>query len=160
MIKKVFMVSTFVVLVFLIMITPTFIGPQQSLGAVPTVFIDNMRYSVLIDVHSVVVEYRFRNISMRVVGLDNASYHPPPLSENETYDLHMVVWTNDTRRFAVNITLFDQNRRASDYNVTVEVRGVTDDYEMIVLKEGSEQPSVIALGSTYRDTLSARRVGG
>ena len=160
MIKKIFMVATVVVLVFLIMITPTFIGPQQALGAVPTVFIDNMRYSVLIDVHSVVVEYRFMNISMRVVGLDNTSYRPPILTENDTYDLHTVVWTNSTRRFWVNITLFDQNRIPSDYNVTVEARGPADDYEMIVTKEHSNQSSFVALGSTFRDTLSARRVEG
>jgi hypothetical protein len=160
MIKKIFMVSTVVVLVFLIIITPTFISERQPLGSVPSVFIDNMKYSVLIDVHSVVVEYRFRNISMRVTGLESSGYHPPPLIENDTYDLHVVVWKNDTLKFDLNITLFDQNRRGFDYNVTVEVKGEGENNIMLISRPDSDQSSTVALGATFKDTLSARRVGG
>jgi len=158
MIRKIFMVSTVVVLVFLIIITPTFISRQTPLGAAALVFIDNMDYQVLIDVHSVVVEYRYWNISMRVAGMDNQSYSPPVMLENETYDLHAVVAKNDTRKFQVNITLFDQAKHGYDYNVTVELRGQAYDYDMVIRKDGNDSTTV-ALHSTFKDTLQARGIG-
>ena len=158
MIRKIFMVSTVVVLVFLIIITPTFISQNAPLGAAPLVFIYNRDYSVLVDVHSVVVEYLYWNISIRVVGLDNQSYRPPLMLENDTYDLHTVIAKNDTRRYEVNVTLFDQTMRGYDYNVSLELKGQADDNIMLVWKEGSDMPVRVALHSTFKDTLPARRL--
>lgn len=160
MIRKISMVSTIVVLVFLIIITPTFISQQSPLGAAPLIFIDNLNFKVVVDVHSVVVEYRYRNISMRVAGLDNLSYRPPPILENDTYDVHTVVAKNDTHKFELNVTLYDQARRGYDYNVTIEAKGSADNYVMLVWKPGSDSPSTVGLGSTFRDAILARRTGG
>ena len=159
MIRKIFMVSTVVVLVFLIIITPTFISLNAPLGAAPLVFINNRDYTVLVDVHSVVVEYLFWNISIRVSGLDNLSYRPPVMLENDTYDIHTAISKNDTRRFEVNITLFDQMKRGYDYNVTLELKGPADENVMLVWKESRDAPETVALHSTFKDTLLARRLG-
>lgn len=156
MIKKIFMVATLVVLVFLIIITPTFISQQTSLGAVPLVIIDNLRYSILVDVHSTVEPYRYKLISIDITGLDTA-YNPMPVSETETYDLHVVVNKNDTNRFSLNITLFDQVWHGYDYNATVEVKNESAGGFMLVRRADASQPVSTNLMDNFEDTLISRR---
>ncbi len=157
MIKKIFMVATVIVLVFLIIITPTFISQQQSIGAVPFVFIDHLNYTVLIDVHSVVVEQRYWNVSMCIRSLDNPNYTHLYLVENNTYDIHTVVNKNDTRRFTLNVTIFDQNLNGYDYNATIEIKKENDKDVMSVRKSGSDQGVSVDIGKTFRYALTMRR---
>lgn len=158
MIKKITMVSTIIVLTFLIIITPTFISKQTPIGAIPRVLIDNMKYVILVDVGSAVEDYRYWNISMTVNGLDNLSYHRVSLEE-QTYDLHLVVAKNDTSKFELNITLFDRNDRifiGYDFNATVEAKSQLEANVMEIRRSDIDQVSSVSLGNVFRDTLVAR----
>jgi len=155
MIKKIAMVATMIVLTFLIMITPTFISKQTPIGAAPRVLIDNLRYSIFVDVASVVEDYRYWNISLKITGLDNLSYKRNALEE-QTYDLHLTVTKNDTRIFALNVTLFDKNRMGYDYNATVEALNEPSGNAMLVRRAGTSDVSTVTLGNVFRDTLIAR----
>jgi len=154
MIRKIAMVATIIVLTFLIMITPTFISKQTPIGAAPRVLLDNMRYSIFVDVASVVEDYWYWNISLKITGLDNRSYQRSVLEE-QTYDLHLTVAKNDTRVFALNVTLFDKNRMGYDYNTTVEALNETLGSAMLIRRAGTSDISV-PLGNVFRDTLIAR----
>ena len=160
MIKKVFMVSTVIVLIFLIIITPTFISQQAPIGSFPRVLIDHMEYSVLVDVRAALEDYRYHNISIRVKGLDNTAYQPPPVSANETYGIQATVLKNDTRAFSLNITLFDQSGQGYDYNSNVTIVTRQDGDVMVVQREGSDQTVEKPVGEYFRDTFVARSVGG
>ena len=155
MIKKIAMVATIIVLTFLIMITPTFISKQTPIGAAPRVLLDNMKYSILVDVASVVEDYRYWNISLKITGLDNLSYHASRMEE-QTYDLHFTVPKNDTSMFALNVTLFDKNRLGYDYNVTVEAQNETSGNAMLIRRAGTSEISTVPIGNVFRDTLIAR----
>jgi len=159
MIKKVFMVSTVIVLTFLIIITPTFISQQAPIGSFPRVLIDHMEYSVLVDVRAAVEDYRYLNISITVTGLDK-TYHPPPVAANETYGIQATILKNDTREFKFSITLFDHTNRGYDYNATIRIVSEQDIDTMWVQKEGSDQSVQEPVGEHYRDTLVARSVNG
>jgi len=155
------MVSTVIVLTFLIIMTPTFISQQAPIGSFPRVLIDHMEYSVLVDVRAALEDYRYHNISIRVTGLGDPGYHPPPICANETYGIQATVLKNDTREFTLNITLFDQVGQGYVYNstVTIEPDQYGDDV-MVVKREGSNQEVRKPIGEYFRDTFVARSVGG
>jgi hypothetical protein len=158
MIKQVFMVSTVIVLIFLIIITPTFISQQAPIGSFPRVLIDHMDYSVLVDVRAALEDYRYHNITIRVAGIDNPGYHPPPVQSSETYGIQATILKNDTREFALNITLFDQGGQGYDYNSTVRIVSGQDGDDMVIMREGSSQNVQIPIGEYFRDTFIARSV--
>ena len=160
MIKKVFMVSTVIVLIFLLIMTPTFISQQAPIGSFPRVLIDHMEYSVLVDVRAALEDFRYHNISIRVTGMDDPGYHPPPVHANETYGIQATVLKNDTREFILNITLFDQGGQEYVYNSTVRIESGQDGDEMAVKREGSDQLVRKPVGEYFRDTFVARSVGG
>ena len=160
MIKKVFMVSTVIVLTFLIIMTPTFISQQAPIGSFPRVLIDHMEYSVLVDVRAALEDYRYHNISIRVTGRDDPGYHPPPVQSNETYGIQATVLKNDTREFTLNITLFDQGGQGYVYNSNVTIESGQDGDDMVVKREGSNQEVRKPIGEYFRDTFVARSVGG
>ena len=159
MIKKVFMVSTVIVLLFLIIMTPTFISQQAPIGSFPRVLIDHMDYSVLIDVRAALEDYRYQNMNIKVTGLDNIAYNPPPATASETYGIQTTVLKNDTREFSVNITIFDQGGHAYDFNATVTIQAGLDGDVMVVQKEHSDQMVQEPVGEYYRDAIVARSVG-
>lgn len=154
------MVSTVIVLIFLIIITPTFISQQAPIGSFPRVLIDHMEYSVLVDVRAALEDYRYHNISIRVMGLDNLGYHPPSIQANETYGIQASILKNDTREFALNITLFDQSGQGYDYNSTVMIESGQGGDDMVVKREDSDQLVRKPVGEYFRDTFVARSVGG
>lgn len=157
MIKKIFMVATVIVLALLIIITPTFISQSPPPASVPRVLIDNLSYAVIVDVNSALEPYRYRNITIAVRGLDNLSYHPPPVYEEQTYDLHVVVLKNVSRKFDVNITLYDRARYAYDYNVTIEVSEESN--QMLVRNaDGDVLGTVSVGGNAFKDAMMARSV--
>ncbi len=156
MIKKIFMVATLVTLIFLIIITPTFISRQTSLGAVPLVIIDNLRFTILVDIHSTVEPYRYKYISIDVTSLDNSN-GSTVVDESETYDLHVVIQKNDTRRFHLNITLFDQAWHGYDYNATVEVKSESEGGAILVRRADSTHTTSTNLMDNFEDTLISRR---
>jgi len=160
MIKKVFMVSTVIVLIFLIIITPTFISQQAPIGSFPRVLIDHMEYSVLVDVRAALEDYRYHNMSIRVTGLGAPGYHPPPIQSNETYGIQATVLKNDTREFTLNITLYDQLRQGYVYNTTVRIVSGQDGEDIMVVKRDSIELARTPIGGYFRDVFVARSVGG
>jgi len=124
------------------------------------VLIDHMEYSVLVDVRAALEDYRYLNITIRVTGLDNPGYHPPPVQSNETYGIQATVLKNDTREFALNITLFDQLGQGYDFNSTVRIVSEQDGDEIMVVKRDNVELARTPEQGYFRDVLVARSVGG
>jgi len=156
MIKKIFMVSTIVVLVLLVIITPRLISQEPQISEFPRILIDHMKYELIIDVHSAVEPYRYKNISITVLGLDNDSYRPPTLLEEETFNLHLKISKNDTYNFQLNVTLFDQNFNGFDYNATIKIINNLEGDKMLVYKSKDSRPSSTNVGNQFRDILDSR----
>lgn len=152
---QILMVLAIPVLVLLIIFTPRLTGEPSGLASIPVVIIDAQTDSLILDVTGAFDHYRYRNITLRVRSLDNASLNFT-VSEEETYDVHVAFPRISTNVFDLNVTLFDQEDRGFDYNATVRFTGGPEDAVMIVTERPSDRTVRTDLPGEFRALVSQR----
>lgn len=118
------MVVTILVLLSLILVTPSLLGRSPELSSLPILIIglshDNRTMSV--DVGGAVGWYMYENATIRVRSLNLNSTFNVTVSENETYDLHTKIPINATNNFfRVHALIFDRLDNYFETNVTARV---------------------------------------
>lgn len=151
------MVLVIPVLVMLIIFTPRLVGEPNVLASIPVVIVDARTDAVIIDVTGAFDHYRYRNITVRVRSLDTTSLDLAHW-EDETYDVHVRFDRSATNAFDLNVTLFDQEDHAFDYNATVRFSTDLDNPVMVVTERPSDRESRTDLPGEFRALISPRLV--
>ena len=125
-------VVAILVLLAMILITPTLIGRSPELGSLPLLIVGltQDRSTFVVDVGGVVGRYMYANVTLEVRGILNASYEAEAM-ENDTYGVHIRVPVNATASFSVHTYLVDRQKNYFEYNVTVDLG--RDDQDRSVL---------------------------
>ena len=114
-------VVAILVLLAMILITPTLIGRSPELGSLPLLIVGltQDQSTFVVDVGGAVGRYMYANVTLEVRGIQNAAYEAE--AENDTYGVHIRVSVNVTRSFSIHTYLVDRQDNYFEYNVTVDL---------------------------------------
>ena len=116
MIRKALMALTVIVLVILIIITPSLIGKEPGVSSIPKVIVDYADNETIVHVTSALGDHRFTNISIYAenasVGWSNES------AQSEAYSLTMRFPGSVVSGFFLNVTVYD-DENGYEYNCSV-----------------------------------------
>lgn len=115
------MVITILALLFLIFITPSLLGRPPELASLPLLIIGLTQdeSTFVVDVGGAVGAYMYANVTLEVLGIDNASYQARVMNAS-AYHLHVRVPRNATP-FAVHTLLVDRQDNYFEYNITASL---------------------------------------
>lgn len=116
------MVLSILVLVVLIIVTPTLLGrPPSELASPPLLIIGMFRNesAFIVNLGAAVSEYRYDYVRLAINGSDPSTNwnFTENYTENDTYGFHRWVARNVT--FSVSVYFVDHQRNYFEYNVTV-----------------------------------------
>lgn len=118
------MVLTILVLLALILITPSLLGRSPELVSLPILVIGLSRdnATLAVNVGGAVGWYMYENATLHVRALNPGSTYNVTTTENETYEIHQKVPVNVTSSFfRVHTLVFDPQGNYFETNVTARV---------------------------------------
>jgi len=136
-------VVAILVLLAMILITPTLIGRSPELGSLPLLIVGltQDQSTFVIHVGAAVGSYMYANVTLEVRGIQNASYEAEAM-ENDTYDVHIRVPVNVTRSFSIHTYLVDRQENYFEYNVTVNLFLEQGRLVLVVTLQDEKDPRV------------------
>ncbi|MGQ0798063.1 MAG: hypothetical protein ACT4OI_09430 [Methanobacteriota archaeon] len=138
-------VTAILVLLAMILITPTLIGRPPELGSLPLLIVGltQDRSTFVVHVGGAVGSYMYANVTLAVRGIGNASSYEAQAMENDTYDANLRVPVNVTASFAIHTYLVDRQENYFEYNVTVDLgRDAQDRLVLIFTLADEKEPRV------------------
>ncbi|MFQ6061065.1 MAG: hypothetical protein ACE5KV_07225 [Thermoplasmata archaeon] len=103
--KKILMLATVLTLLCLVLVTPLFLGQEESqISTIPELLIDHAEGETRIYVQGAVETYRYSFISIEARDLSGGGWKDSTLSNN-TISLSLIVKDENTTYFQLNVTL-------------------------------------------------------
>ena len=118
------MFGTIIVLVGLILITPSYLPHPSALTSLPILIVamTSNEKSVIVDVTGALQAYLYDNITLNVTGLDVANGTPSSwnVGMNDTYNAEVYIPANLTS-WRIHVWLTDHQGNYFEYNVTLRL---------------------------------------
>lgn len=118
------MFGTIIVLVAMILVTPSFLPHPSALTSLPVLIVamTSNQKSVVVDVTGALEAYLYDNITMNVTQIGSANATEPAYNVglNDTYNLEVYIPANLTS-WRIHVWLTDRQGNYFEYNLTLRV---------------------------------------